>query len=247
MTRYFIPGQDEQYKFTRPEMAKLLGITTNALRMRMRRGQYGDQYVIKAGKFIFKRPRDYIGGRPPVNSSKEHEKLLNEYAKEVKTKQKKTYNRGATHKGEGKYPNEAFKLQNEMKILNNINGKFTSEAHKREFDKLNKEGLKIAHENLIRNQKKNEPLITKNYGHMLNSTGLKKYSMRDTSTPRDNGSFFLQGKGGTKPNIEYEYYSDHKLDNGSVEVDISNFPQDTQPTFKDKVQESIWRLKHNKN
>ena len=35
-----------------------------------------------------------------------------------------------------------------MKILNNINGKFTSEAHKKEFNELNEEGLKLAQKKL---------------------------------------------------------------------------------------------------
>ena len=45
--RNFIPGIDEEYIFTRPEFAKLVGLSSNALRMRMRRGQYADYYVLK--------------------------------------------------------------------------------------------------------------------------------------------------------------------------------------------------------
>jgi hypothetical protein len=41
-----------------------------------------------------------------------------------------------------------------MKIMNSINKKFTSEAHKREFNDLNKEGLKIAQENLYKKRQR---------------------------------------------------------------------------------------------
>ena len=60
MTRHFIPGKDDHYKFIRSEYAQFLGISTNALRMRMLHGKYGAEYVIKAGRYLFKRPRDNI-------------------------------------------------------------------------------------------------------------------------------------------------------------------------------------------
>ena len=56
MTRYFIPGKDENFKFIRSEYAQLLGISTNALRMR--HGKYGSEYVVKDGRYLFKRSRD---------------------------------------------------------------------------------------------------------------------------------------------------------------------------------------------
>ena len=40
MTRNFIPGIDDDYKFTRSEFAQFLGISPNALRMKMRRGTH---------------------------------------------------------------------------------------------------------------------------------------------------------------------------------------------------------------
>tara|TARA_Y100000294_G_scaffold159274_1_gene162123 strand:+ start:362 stop:562 length:201 start_codon:yes stop_codon:yes gene_type:complete len=41
-----------------------------------------------------------------------------------------------------------------MKILNSIGGKFRSESHRREFDNLNKEALKIAQNNLQKREQK---------------------------------------------------------------------------------------------
>ena len=46
-----------QYIFSRPEMARLLGISTNALRMRMKKGKCDLDYRFDGKKFLFKRPR----------------------------------------------------------------------------------------------------------------------------------------------------------------------------------------------
>ena len=56
MTRNYIPHIDKDYILTRPEFAKLVGLSTNALRMRMRRGQYSEYYVRKNNYYLFKRP-----------------------------------------------------------------------------------------------------------------------------------------------------------------------------------------------
>ena len=45
----------EEYIFTRPEMAKLLGISTNALRMRMKKGRCDLEYRFNGQKFLFKK------------------------------------------------------------------------------------------------------------------------------------------------------------------------------------------------
>ena len=146
-------GQTEldEYIFTRPETAQLLGISTNALRMRMRKGRCDLDYRFDGTQFKFKRPaRDrmitMVGDQPKTA----HDKAIHDYDKKIQRK----YNRGATHKGKSKYPNEAFKLQNEMKIMNHIQGRFKSEAHRKEFEKLNEEGLKIAQDNLRKKEQK---------------------------------------------------------------------------------------------
>ena len=46
----------DQYIFTRPEMAQLLGISTNALRCRMRKGKCDLEYRFDGNQFKFKRP-----------------------------------------------------------------------------------------------------------------------------------------------------------------------------------------------
>jgi hypothetical protein len=57
MTRYFIPGIDKDFKLTRSEFAKFLDITVNCLKLRMRRGLYGTEYVLDNGKYLFRLPK----------------------------------------------------------------------------------------------------------------------------------------------------------------------------------------------
>ena len=127
MTRHFIPGIDDDYKFTRSEYAQFLGISPNALRMQMRRGSKNFDYVIKDGKYFFKRPRENMVSRP----GKDH----------LDPSSQSKRKRGAHKEGKANYPNDAFELHNEMKILNNINKKFKSDEHKRRFEQLNEAAL----------------------------------------------------------------------------------------------------------
>ena len=181
MTRHFIPGIDDDYKFTRSEYAQFLGISPNALRMKMRRGTHNFDYVIKDGKYLFKRPRE---NRPP-----------NDHLNPSSQSKRK---RGAHKEGKANYPNDAFEMHNEMKILNNINKKFKSEEHKRRFEQLNDAALekidkdiKAEQQRKIRNEASRQQLSTNRealpwvnhggttlptkYGSTLNAEGLKRY------------------------------------------------------------------------
>ena len=46
----------EQFKLSRSEYAKRLGITPNAVRMRMRHGKLTGQFRFDGNKFLFKEP-----------------------------------------------------------------------------------------------------------------------------------------------------------------------------------------------
>ena len=48
---------DEKYIFTRAEFANMLGITPNAVRMKMRRGYFAEESKYINNKWMFKRPR----------------------------------------------------------------------------------------------------------------------------------------------------------------------------------------------
>ena len=237
-------GQEEldEYIFTRPEMAQLLGISTNALRMRMRKGRCDLDYRFDGKQFKFKRPvRDRVNTMSADQPKTAHEKAIHEYNK----KNQKKYNRGATHKGKGNYPNEVFKLQNEMKIMNHIQGRFKSEEHRKRFEKLNNKALKKIDQDIQKEREKDmgEFHGRPKYGGMIygSSTWYEQpYDINDSPAP--DTSLHLLGK----PYSDFNMW-DRKEDDGSVEINVRDFPpDDKEPEFRDKVQESIWRAKHKK-
>ena len=66
---------DEKYIFTRDEFAKMLGITPNAVRMRMRRGHFIDESKYLKNKWMFKRPppRQVVRPAPsPLSPASSH-------------------------------------------------------------------------------------------------------------------------------------------------------------------------------
>tara|TARA_R100000781_G_scaffold62985_1_gene39952 strand:- start:852 stop:1613 length:762 start_codon:yes stop_codon:yes gene_type:complete len=253
MTRHYIPGKDDHYKFTRSEYAQFLGITTNALRMRMRHGKYGSEYVIKDGKYLFKRPgvikQDLTHGQMSLSPA---------------TKTKKQYNRGATHNGTAKYTNQFFKQANEIKALNKIKKNLGDEY----TDEINEEVIKLAQERVIRkkeNQIKKaneapsgtlEPVpygvdtTPSKYGSMLNSSGLRaahdkeharlyrKWNYTSSTNAAPGGSTFFGNFG-----------KSFREERDSVEIDPRDIPADDRdPIFSSPggVEESIWRLKNKK-
>jgi hypothetical protein len=237
-------GQEEldEYIFTRPEMAQLLGISTNALRMRMRKGRCDLDYRFDGTQFKFKRPvRDRVNTMMGDQPKTSHEKSLRDYDRKVQ----KRYNRGATHKGKGKYTEDVFKLQNEMKIMNHIKGKFRSEAHRKEFEKLNEEGLKIAQDNLRKKEQKSLGTYQgrPKYGGMIRGYSKSFWDLPyDLDSPRPpNTSFHIGGKPYS------ELIGKNYKEKEPVEIDPRDFsPDDREPVFKNKVEESIWRLKNKK-
>ena len=116
--------------------------------MRMRKGRCDLEYRFDGKNFLFKRPRaDKLLGPPKLPLQTTHEKTLRDYDRRVQ----KRYHRGSTHKehgGEpsrkGKYTQQSFKYHNEMKLLNSLQGKYQSEAQRREFENMNQEALKEA-------------------------------------------------------------------------------------------------------
>ena len=222
----------------------MLGKSTNAIRMIMRKSNCKLEYRFDGKKFWFKRPLDYIVDRPP---SDHHEKAVNQYHNKIQKK----YNRGATHKGQGKYTEDVFKLQNEMKILNSIGGKFRSESHRKEFDKLNKEALKMTLDTVHKREQKEILSQFKDpnkYGGMLTVQGMKnlddqKHARLHSKWYRYNASDYSQGSSIFFGNFNGEA----KEAEGSFEIDSRDLPPDNrEPEFNSKIDESIWRLKNKK-
>ena len=105
----------DQYIFKRPEMAKLLGISTNALRCRIRKGKCDLEYRFDGRNFMFKRPSaDMVNGPPKTPRKALTKKLLETYDRKVQ----KRVNRGATHENHGE--NQFVKEKTLSKALNTI-------------------------------------------------------------------------------------------------------------------------------
>ena len=121
-----------EYKLTRGEIAKILGKSTNAVRMSMRQGnKLGLEYRQGPNGYLFKFPKDQETNRviamsdnqgsnqgsdnlgTPRVSPKAYTGRSNNYTQS----KPKVLNRGATHKGEGNYTNEAFKMANEAWLV----------------------------------------------------------------------------------------------------------------------------------
>ena len=129
-----LKGQAEldQYCLTKKEIAKELGISTNAVRCRMRSGNKDNlEYRFDGDKYLFKRPRVSMVNRPP---SIRPPGRWNETNRKKKDWSK--VNRGATHKGEGKYPNDAFRYKNEQRIMNVITKRVPQEVFDRNINKI---------------------------------------------------------------------------------------------------------------
>ena len=224
-------GKEEldQYTLTRSEYANELGKTPNAVRMMMRHGKLSGEYRFDGSKYIFRAPE-----RPRESYDNDHPTITN-----LTTKKIKKINRGNHFKAD--YPNDAFRLYNERKkeqaILNKIQGKFKSEAHELEYKKLNEEALKKSLENTEKKNKESfSPL--KDYGGPV--------AMRRVSYPMDRDSYEPPAPI-RKPFRGYDSMGSY--DDGSVEIDVSRYSGRSvisEPQFKSKVSEAIWRLKNKK-
>ena len=192
----------DEYIFTRPEMAKLLGISTNALRCRMRKGKCDLDYRFDGKNFLFKRPGVIkVLGPSEATPKTTHEKALRDYDRKVQ----KRYNRGSTHKehgGEvpykGKYDQQSFKHHNELKLLNSLQGKYKNDAQRREFEAMNEEALKEADKRAKEKAEKIDGTYhgRPKYGGMVYGYSVKQWDRPYDldRRPRPSGSFHITGK-----------------------------------------------------
>ena len=67
---------DKEYIFTRSEFAKMLDVSPNTIRMRMRRGHFAEESKYIKNKWMFKRPRlkqiDIPSSLSPVSRHRKH-------------------------------------------------------------------------------------------------------------------------------------------------------------------------------
>jgi len=211
-----LKGQAEldSFKLTKKEIADYLGISTNAVRMSMKGNNYHDlEYRFDGYQYKFKvpaRPSVYIADHTTPGPGPRSNNTNTPGITPVKSR----VNRGATHRGEANYKNNATRMYNEGKILKNIEAKFESPEHKRIFNEMTEAGFKDALDKSrkIKDQEfqKNNPKINPRgtvmggnprthgkYGGMLNGRGLQhiedqhhgKLARKDE---RENGTKYVE-------------------------------------------------------
>jgi len=99
-----IKTDEHLYTMTRVEFARSIGKSREAVKQGMRRGQYKDDCIYNGKQYLFK-PREAMRDFKDLN---------------IGTKVKRRPNRGNHFKG--KYPNDAFRKHNEMKMLAKLKG-----------------------------------------------------------------------------------------------------------------------------
>jgi len=256
---------EKNFRLTSSEYAKIRGLSVEALRSRRRRELERGNFILKNGNYLWKNDRPMTVKK--INSSH----LVLDPRSSIHAP--RTRNRGALARGEKPlYPNWQMEERNRILALAKIRDDLGDEV----VDEITPELFKLAKKKVAeRKQKKADEILKRNtdpgtgtpfgidrtptkYGSMLTAKGLQKqdddwhrrksyqwkYKTRvklydDTNTPdfgsRPGSTFF--GNFGQSLRDEI----------GSVEIDPRNFtPDDRTPEFKNKIEESIWRLKNKK-
>ena len=215
-----------EYVLTRGEFAKRIGKTTNAVRLAMRRGAYSGEYRFDGTKFLFKDP------------DRTRETIVGNHGQNEPTKRK--INRGNHHNAN--YPNDAFRKYNEAKMLRAVNERDPNFI--KDYQEIKEEHKKKKAEERM---KKADKIMQQNkhYGRML--YGMENKFWEDDQKYRkkikNSGSFYLTGK----PYSEAKHIKSDPYDDGSVEIDLSRSrSSNDEPSFKNKIEEEIWRLKRKK-
>ena len=115
---------ENEFILTSQEFATLLGISTESLRSRRRRGQYSDLYILKNKNYLWKRPapkhraggrgyfvRDAVRLSANASSTSDKSRLLLAARRRNKNSGKHKHGQRTN------YPNKAFELANEFKMI----------------------------------------------------------------------------------------------------------------------------------
>ncbi|HCK03805.1 MAG TPA: hypothetical protein DHV86_03445 [Methylophilaceae bacterium] len=207
------------FDLNRTEYAKELGITPNAVRMRMRRGQLEGEYKFENGKYNFRAPE-----RARVS-------MVNNPG-QMTTSTKRIINRGAHETSKNPRYTTALRNRNEAVKLASLKYKVSDK-----IQSLLPRAIELA-------EKENRELLEKKTTSLnnYNSRGLKvrgQSSLNIDYNPRPTVHKPFRGY----DSIGTDY------DDGSVEVDVSRYSGGSvisEPRFESKVAESIWRLKNKK-
>ena len=260
---------NKDFNLTSKDYADLLGITTDTLRKRRRRGTETNFIQDEQGNYWWQRSRPGKD-KSPVNVPSRNGLVRVPGAAKIDTKKR---NRGALARGEkSDYPNWRFEEANRVKALAKIRDKLgdevvdeiTPELFKLAKEKVNKRKQKQL-DKLVQNQTSSEPQISGldktplRYGSMLNQHGLKN---KDYESSRRE---YLKWKNETDVKLIKrpgelipDFYSTQTRSNrGPYEIGVSDdrievkgvyegVDYSSQRTFKNKIEEHIWRLKNKK-
>ena len=221
----------DQYKLTRKEVADFLGITTNAVRMSQRgKNCHNLEYRFDGKQFLFKVPRRDLVPSMIKGPLVQHSGT----PKSTPGRHKKIYNRGATHRGEANYVNNALKMHNEAKMRIALDKKFKSPEHKKVFMDMSEAGFKEALEISRRAETKKFQENSRptpevfpggspnsihqshgKYGTMLNAQGIAEGDRK--ALEREDRKF--EEETGTK--YKQEWRTQERLDGTKVRVRVS--------------------------
>jgi len=224
-----LKGQEEldQYKLTRREVADYLGITTNAVRMAQRGNNcHNLEYRFDGTRYLFKiPPRDPVITRIPDHPG----------SPKTPGRNKKIYNRGATHRGEDNYTSNALRMHNEAKMRIALDKKFKSPEHKKVFMDMSEAGFNEAYEiskrAKLKGTQENSRVSTPEvfpggratsllqshgkYGTMLNAQGIAEWDRK--ALEQEDRKY--EEEAGTK--YKQEWQTQERLDGTKVNVRVS--------------------------
>ena len=261
---------NEEYNLTSRDYADLLGISTDTLRKRRRRNMETNFIQDDLGKYWWKRDRP-SQDKSPANVRSKNGLFRVPGQKKIDTRER---NRGALARGEkSDYPNWRFEEANRIKALAKIRDKLGDEIVDEispELFKLAKENVNKRKQKqldkLVNNQtSNNDPHVSGidktplKYGTMLNQEGLKvkdyERSRREYAKWNNETKVKFIDRPGEKVPDFYEpqptnFRGPYEIggDDSSIEVPgvYEGVNYSTERTFKNKVEESIYRLKNKK-
>ena len=257
------------FNLTSKDYADLLGITTDTLRKRRRRGTETNYIQDEKGNYWWQRSRP-SQDKSPVNVRSRNGLYRVPGAKKIDTKKR---NRGALARGDkSDYPNWRFEEANKIKALAKIRDGLGDDV----VDEITPELFKLAKKRVQdRKQKDLDKQINKSidhgphisgldktpikYGTMLNQTGFKNISSDKSRKDLAKWKYetdvkFIDKPGHKIPDFyssrprSYNYYEVGNTQDDRVEVPgvYEGVDYSTERTFKNKIEEDIWRLKNKK-
>ena len=164
---------ENEFILTSAEFAKLTGISNESLRSRRRRGMYHDQYVLKNKSYLWKKPRPIKVGGPHVRDASRlsaHASNTNNISAShlplqprCRNKNSRNHHKELQSAANGsltKYPNAAFKLANEFKMVAKAQRKISAAA----AEEITEDVIRIA-EDRRRNRllEATKPIKIRNY------------------------------------------------------------------------------------